>query len=124
MGLAAAGQPVFEDFFRDLIRVSVGGRIAIEQKWMRLNGQEFNRRCEASLGTRFGSGEAEHSERAANVAASCQRVVSDAMCKILAQSVSDATNVGRVVVGGGVALNCSALGRCCSQRSQICPRFT
>lgn len=113
MGLAPYGHPVFADALRrDVIHVGEDGTV-------QLNLDYFDFPAGLSMGTRklaeiLGGpprqGDAPLTQREADIAASAQVIVDEAMRAIVRHAVK-VTGLRRVCLAGGVSLNCVAVGK-------------
>jgi carbamoyltransferase len=115
MGLASYGEPEFIDDFRKIIRVRPDGWYDVDLSWMvchYLPGSRvgyFSRKFIDRFGPPRKKGEPVES-RHANIAASAQCVVEEAVLAIVRQ-LHQATGLKNLCMAGGVALNCAMNGR-------------
>ena len=112
MGLAPYGEPRFADaIFENMIDLKPDGSFRLNMDCFGfLNGRNMtNRRFERLLGGPPRPPESPFEQRHMDVAASVQKVVSEAMLR-LARQAREVTGESRLCLAGGVALNCVANG--------------
>ena len=108
MGLASYGEPEFEDLFKRMIRATDDGRIVVDTGLMDIHrGVHFARfapSVERLIGPVRRPGE-EITHTHENVAASAQKAL-EAVGLKLATILRSRTGLDRLVISGGVGLNC------------------
>ena len=108
MGLSSYGEPEFVDLFRRMIRATPDGRIRVDTGLLDIrrgvHHARFPRAVEEMLGPPRKPG-AEMERRHENIAASAQRALEEVGLS-LAKLLKRATGRDRLVISGGVGLNC------------------
>jgi carbamoyltransferase len=123
MGMASYGTPRYEDRVRKVVRVEEDGSFALDLRYFSFHPSDeraFSRAFVSLFGPPRDPGEpfdvagagaaGERSRHYADVAASVQRVVEDALLKA-ARELRRSTGLTRLCMAGGVALNGVANGR-------------
>jgi carbamoyltransferase len=113
MGLASYGKPAYLDLFRKLITVEPEGMLKIDTGFFSFHTQNrprfFSPALVRALGAARGKDE-EIEQRHADVAHSAQRALEEAVLQ-LARELRETTGESRLVISGGVGLNCVMNGR-------------
>jgi carbamoyltransferase len=112
MGLAAYGQPVYEELLRRIARRTPDGGVALDLSWFDFHEaatRSYSRKLVAELGPPRKPWDAidlqsNDGRRYADVAASVQRVLEDVLVD-LARRLQEETGLDDLCLGGGVALN-------------------
>lgn len=115
MGLASYGEPEYYDDLRQVVRLDSDGRYTLDLSWLKCHyapGSRLGYFSQKFL-DRFGAprkrgGPVE--ERHKNMAASAQRIVEDTVLN-LAEDLHKKTDLKKLCMAGGVALNCAMNGR-------------
>src|SRR5437763_4101555 len=113
MGLAPYGQPKYAPLILDrLVRLHDDGSMVLNQRYfgyltsLRTTNERFHR----LLGGPPRRPESKITQREMDIAASVQAVIDEAILR-MGRYVHERTGVDRLVLAGGVALNCVATGR-------------
>jgi carbamoyltransferase len=108
MGLSSYGQPEFLELFRRMIRTPGGGRITLDTRMIDIrrgvHHATFSREVSEKIGPPRMPGE-QMTPRHENTACSAQRAL-DELGLELARLLREKTGLGRLVISGGVGLNC------------------
>ena len=113
MGLASYGKPTHLDLFRKLISVDPGGMLTIDTGYFSYQTGDRKRYFSPALVRALGPArekDGEIEQRHANVAHSAQLALEDAVLR-LARELREETGETRLVISGGVGLNCVMNGR-------------
>lgn len=112
MGLAAYGEPVYEQTIRDhLIDLRPDGSYRLNTDYFGFlhSNRMFNEKFEELFGGTARQPESRITRREMNLAASIQKVTEDAM-RLLAAHARQVSDSPNLTMSGGVALNCVANG--------------
>jgi len=114
MGLASYGEPEHLDFFRKLISVDPGGMLRVDTGYFAYHQTAnrkrfFGHQLVRALGPARGKDE-EIEQRHADIAHSAQKALEEAVLQ-LAVELREETGEERLVISGGVGLNCVMNGR-------------
>ena len=108
MGLSSYGQPEFVDLFRRMLHTPGGGRIRVDTRMMDIHRgvhfARFSRDVTERIGPPRMPGE-DVTPRHENTACSAQRAL-DELGLQLAALLREETGLGRLLISGGVGLNC------------------
>jgi carbamoyltransferase len=108
MGLSSYGQPEFLELFRRMIRTPGGGRISLDTRMIDIrrgvHHATFSREVSEKIGPPRMPGE-QMTPRHENTACSGQRAL-DELGLELARLLREKTGLRRLVISGGVGLNC------------------
>lgn len=113
MGLAPYGEPVYYDLIKkELIDIKEDGSYRLNLKYFDFyrNDVMTNHEFEQLFGGPKREPEADITKREMDMAASVQQVVEEVLIK-MAKFTRRLTGMSRLVLGGGVALNCVANGK-------------
>ena len=113
MGLAPYGEPVYYDLIRkELIDIKPDGSFRLNLKYFDYcrNDVMTNEKFSALFGGEPRQREAEITKREMDIAASAQKVLEDVI-RLLARNAKYITGENKLVMAGGVALNCAANGK-------------
>lgn len=118
MGLAPYGEPVYYDLIKkELIDIKNDGSYRLNLKYFDFyrNDVMTNHEFETLFGGPKREQEADITKREMDMAASVQKVVEEILIK-MAKYTRELTGMKRLVLGGGVALNCVANGKLLMER--------
>ncbi len=108
MGLSSYGQPEFIDLFRRMIRTPGNGRIVVDTRMLDISRGVHTARFSPEVAGKIGAprlpGE-EMAQRHENTACSAQRAL-DELGLSLARLLREKTGLDKLVISGGVGLNC------------------
>jgi len=113
MGMAPYGVPRFMDKVWKLVRVSDDGAIELDLDYFsyhRTPGRAFSSKFIALFGEPRSPNAAGQDQRYADIAASLQNVTEEILLR-MARAATSRSGTKRLVMAGGVALNCVANGR-------------
>jgi carbamoyltransferase len=113
MGMASYGTPRYMDKIRKLVRVSEDGAIELDLDYFSYHHtprRAFNSRFLGMFGKPRSLHAGEPDQHYADIAASLQKVTEDILLR-MARAAASRSGQRRLVMAGGVALNCVANGR-------------
>jgi len=113
MGLAPYGEPVYaERMFEKLLDLKDDGSFRMDMDYFAYTRDDVmtSKKMDALLGGPPRSAESEISQREMDIAASIQAVTEEIMLRI-ARHAHEKTGLSKLVMAGGVALNCVGNGR-------------